>query len=334
MDGVQTRSHVPYRGRVVGVVGWLERHQVSLYLLAIVGGAAVGWLLPGSDGLQVAVNPVLGLLLLATFAAVPFAAIRRAATDLRFLAALLVLNFVVVPVVVFGLSRPVTWDPAILVGFVLVLVCPCVDYVIVFSGLAGGARERLLAASPILLIIQLVLLPVYLYLLVGPQVIGVIQAGPFAEAFLSLIVLPLLGAILLQRLSPRLGVAKVALTGLNALMVPLMMVTLAVVVGSQARTVGSRLDVVAGVVPLYAAFLAAMALLGTLVARLFRFDHHAGRALVFSGATRNSLVVLPLALALPGQGSLAAAAVVTQTLVELVGMVVGVRVVPRLLPAD
>jgi ACR3 family arsenite efflux pump ArsB len=49
-----------------------------------------------------------------------------------------------------------------------------------------------------------------------------------------------------------------------------------------------------------------------------------------SGATRNSLVVLPLALAMPSP--LAPAAVVAQTLVELVGMVVLVRVLPRLRP--
>jgi len=54
---------------------------------------------------------------------------------------------------------------------------------------------------------------------------------------------------------------------------------------------------------------------------------------VFSGTTRNSLVVLPLALALPASMSLAPVVVVTQTLVELVGMVVLVRVVPRLVPS-
>ncbi|MGB7363451.1 MAG: arsenic resistance protein, partial [Rhodococcus sp. (in: high G+C Gram-positive bacteria)] len=58
----------------------------------------------------------------------------------------------------------------------------------------------------------------------------------------------------------------------------------------------------------------------------------ATRALVFSGATRNSLVVLPLALALPPALSLAAVVVVTQTLVELIGMVLYVRYVPRLVP--
>jgi len=52
-------------------------------------------------------------------------------------------------------------------------------------------------------------------------------------------------------------------------------------------------------------------------------------ALAFSGTTRNSLVVLPLALALPD--ALAPIVVVTQTLVELIVMVVYVRLLPRLI---
>lgn len=42
-------------------------------------------------------------------------------------------------------------------------------------------------------------------------------------------------------------------------------------------------------------------------------------------------MVLPLALALPDALAIAAVVVVTQTLVELVGMVIYVRAVPRLL---
>jgi ACR3 family arsenite efflux pump ArsB len=78
----------------------------------------------------------------------------------------------------------------------------------------------------------------------------------------------------------------------------------------------------------YAGFLVVMAFVGLAVAKVFRLDTPAGRAIVFTGATRNSLVVLPLALALPVNPVV----VVTQTLVEVIGMVIYVRVVPRLLP--
>lgn len=35
----------------------------------------------------------------------------------------------------------------LLLGVLLVLLTPCIDYLIVFTGLAGGARARLLAAA-------------------------------------------------------------------------------------------------------------------------------------------------------------------------------------------
>lgn len=83
----------------------------------------------------------------------------RAFCDRRFLGAVLILNFVLIPVVVLGLSRFVAQDQALLVGVLLVLLTPCVDYVIIaFSGLAGGARDRLLAATPLLILLQVLLL--------------------------------------------------------------------------------------------------------------------------------------------------------------------------------
>jgi ACR3 family arsenite transporter len=124
------------------------------------------------------------------------------------------------------------------------------------------------------------------------------------------------------------------MAAMQALMVPLMMATLAVVVGSQILGVRRELGSLLAVVPLYAAFLLVMVPLGLLAARAARLDVRATRAVVFSGATRNSLVVLPLALALPDPLALAALVVVTQTLVELLGMVAYVRFLPLLAPAD
>ncbi|MFZ2240603.1 MAG: arsenic resistance protein, partial [Gordonia amarae] len=46
---------------------------------------------------------------------------------------------------------------------------------------------------------------------------------------------------------------------------------------------------------------------------------------------RNSLVVMPLAIALPDGMEIAPAVIVTQTLVEVIGMAICVRVVPALI---
>ena len=323
---------------MAGIVQRLEHHQVALFLAAIALGAVVGWLAPGTaPALSLAITPVLGLLLFATFLSVPLVDVGRSFRDLRFVGTVLTVNFVVVPVVVFGLSRFVAADRALLLGVLLVLLTPCVDYVIVFTGLAGGARDKLLAATPLLMLLQIVLLPVFLLLFAGPAAVALIEVGPFVEAFLLLIVLPLAAAAAVQfgrrRRRPA-SSARAVETVMQALMVPLMMVTLAVVVGSQIAAVGAEASALVAVIPLYIAFLAIMVGVGLVAARLGRLDVPASRALIFSGATRNSLVVLPLALALPATLQLASLAVVTQTLVELVGMVILVRLVPRLVPGS
>src|SRR5690606_16944759 len=111
--------------------------------------------------------------------------------------------------------------------------------------------------------------------------------------------------------------------------VPAMAAVLVAVVGSQIAVVVQQLAVLAPLLPVYVAFLVLAPVLGVLSAKAFRLDTPAARAVVFSASTRNSLVVLPLAMALPEPiRGLAAAAVITQTLVELVGELVYLRAVP------
>ncbi|MFF8489951.1 arsenic resistance protein [Streptomyces albidoflavus] len=319
----------------VGLVERMEVHQVAVYVGAMVAGALVGWAAPGlAPGLEHAVNPVLGALLFVTFLQVPAAELFRSLRDGRFLAAVLVVNFVVVPLVVAAMFVLLPADQAVRIGVLLVLLCPCIDYVIVFSGLAGGSSRRLLAATPLLLVAQMVLLPGFLYLFMGAELAEVVEVGPFVEAFLVLIVIPLALAWTVQGWAARRPAGRRAADGAGTAMVPLMAATLLTVVASQVPKIGDSLGDVAAVVPFYAAFLVVMAFAGLAVARLFRLGTPAGRAVVFTGATRNSLVVLPLALALPDRFAAAGAVVVTQTLVEVVGMVVYVRLVPRLLPAN
>lgn len=315
-------------------VEWWERHQVWLYLAAIGIGAAVGLGAPAvAQPLELAITPVLGLLLYATFLGVPITHLDRAFRDWRFLAVVLGLNFVLVPLIVFGLSRIVAGDPGLLAGVLLVLLTPCVDYVIVFAGLAGGARDRLLAATPVLMIGQILLLPAYLWLMAGPDVLASFDPEPFVGAFVWLIALPLAAAALTQAIARRSRVAAWVERGFLTAMVPLMMLTLATVIGSQVAAVGGAITALVVVVPLFVAFPLVIAPLGALVARAARLEVPERRAVVFSGVTRNSLVVLPLALALPASFALAPLVVVTQTLVELVVMVVMVALVPRCLPA-
>ncbi|WP_369800145.1 arsenic resistance protein [Tersicoccus sp. Bi-70] len=326
-------------GTGTSAAAWLGRHQVAMYLGSIAVGVVVGLAAPGlAAPAEAAITPVLALLLYATFLAVPITRIGRALTDRRFVATVLAVNFLVVPVVVLALAGVVgglvPGRPALLLGVLLVLLAPCVDYVIVFTGLAGGASDRLVATTPLLTLVQIAVVPLVIALAVGPDVLHLIDLGPFLRAFLVLIVLPLVAAGLTQAAVTR-GVRPAIVLGdaAGAAMVPLMMATLAVVVASQVHRVGRDLPAVAPAVPVFVLFAAVMVALGLLAGRLAGLDVAARRALVFTGVTRNSLVVLPVTFALPPAFALVPLVVVTQTLVELVVMVILVRLVPRLIPA-
>lgn len=295
---------------------------MPIYLLAIGAGLALGALLPGSAvTLEIAVEPAIAALLLVTFCGVPLRGLGGAVQDRRFLLSLLAVNFVAVPLLVLVITRPLAGAPELLVPALLVLLAPCVDYVIVFTALAGGAKGQLLAATPLLMLVQMLALPVLVPLLAGGGVSGLFSPVPFLRALVLLILLPLLAAALIQHLAPH--------WDLSAAMVPLMAATLVTVVGSQTPRVLATGTSLLVLVPVYVAFLVLATAAGILVSRHAGLDVPSARALTFSGATRNSLVVLPLALALPLP--LAPAAVVTQTLVELLGMVLLVRILPRLI---
>lgn len=317
-----------------GLAAGMERHQVAVYVAAMATGAVAGWAAPAiRPGLEQAINPVLAALLYVTFLQVPAAELTRSLRAGRFLTAALVVNFAVVPLVVAAMFAFLPADRAVRMGVLLVLLTPCVDYVIVFSSLAGGSSQRLLAATPLLLLAQMLLLPGYLYLFMGSELADIVNPGPFIEAFLVLIVIPLTLAWITQAWANRRPAGQKIADVLGTAMVPLMATTLLTVVASQVPKLGGNLGDVAHVVPFYLLFLLVMPFAGLAVTCVFGLNTSDGRAIVFSGATRNSLVVLPLALALPDRLAVAAVIVVTQTLIEVIGMVIYVRVIPRMLPA-
>jgi ACR3 family arsenite transporter len=85
------------------------------------------------------------------------------------------------------------------------------------------------------------------------------------------------------------------------------------------------------VLGVFVAFMVVAAVIGMFLARMFSLPAGSARALVFSLGTRDSFVVLPLALALAPQWQTAIVVIVFQSLVELFGMVAFLWIVPKLI---
>lgn len=308
----------------------LERFQALIYLLAVGLAAGVATMVDGTQGLEQAINPALALMLYLTFLQVPLPALRAALVSGRFLAALLLTNFVVLPGLVALLTLTLPADSLLRFGVALVLLAPCIDYVVSFAHMGQADARRLLAATPVLLLVQMLLLPCYLEVLLGPQVATWVQAGPFVQAFVWLIALPLLLAAVIQWWAARSPWGARVSEGLGLLPVPATALVLLVVVAAVVPQLGLAWEAVWQVVPVYVAFAVVAPVVAWGVAKCFRLDVPAARAVVFSGSTRNSLVVLPLALAVPGAMPVLPAVILAQTLVELLSELIYIRLIARM----
>ena len=309
----------------------LEQHQIAIYFVVVIVAAVGGLLAPqAAQGLGGLVTPAIAVLMYAMFLQIPFLQLRQGLANRRFIAALLVANFVLIPLLVWALTLGLHDQPAVLIGALLVLLTPCIDYVVVFTHIGKGDARLTLAATPLLLLLQLALLPLYLTVIPSEAAVT-ITLGPFVEAFVLLIAVPLLLAVLTcagARRSP--GIARWN-QGWAWMPVPAMATVLLVVIGSQIAFVAREIEQLLPVIPVYLGFMLLAPVVGALTARAFRLPAATARSVTFSSATRNSLVVLPLALALPeDMRMLAAAAIITQTLIELVCELIYIRVIPAL----
>ncbi len=105
-------------------------------------------------------------------------------------------NYIVVPLFAWSLGWLVLRDhPDLWAGVILYTLTPCIGWYLIFIDLAKGNMDWGLAMLPIDVVLQLVLLPIYLWLLIGKVVpidmttlvrsVAVFLALPFAAAHLT-----------------------------------------------------------------------------------------------------------------------------------------------------
>lgn len=281
------------------------------------------------DLLEDTLWPVLALLLYSTFTQVPLVHLKEVVADTGLIRSAIVGNFLVIPFVVWGLMHLLPDEPAIRLGVLMVLLVPCTDWFITFTHLGGGDTKHAIAFSPISLLLQIALLPLYLWLFVGETFSITLARKEMFYAFLGLIVLPLLCAYLTERWVERSPRRSQLIDKLGWLPVPLLGLVVFVIAATQVNLITVSLGALGRLLTVFVAFLIISGLLSRLVAGVFRLPTLQGRVLAFSMGTRNSFVVLPLALALPPSCELAVVAIVFQSLVELVGMVFYLWWVPK-----
>ncbi|MFN2350042.1 MAG: arsenic resistance protein [Thioalkalivibrio sp.] len=307
----------------------LERHQVWLYLAGILGGLTLGTQFPGVGPVFDALLwPVLGVLLYSTFVQVPLLQLRHAFRDLPFILALLLGNFVLIPLLAWGLVLLLPDDPALRLGVLLVLLVPCTDWFITFTQLG---RDDI-AVTPLNLLLQFLLLPMYLWLMLpSEQFSSVLSVEDLAPAAIGLIGIPLALAAMSERWMEAHPDRAVWRERLAWWPVPLLTIVVFLIAAAQVGVVRDAGPMLLSVLPIFVAFALAAALIARVLMQLLALPLTSGRTLAFSLGTRNSFVVLPFALSLPAGWEATVVVIVLQTLVELFAMVFYLWWIPRCL---
>lgn len=309
----------------------VEEKQATFYFLVLGFAFIYGYFFQTSSSMFEKWIPyVLAILLYSMFSQMPFFTKQNFRVNLRFFLALFAVNFIVVPLVVYGLVSFLPDEPVLRLAVYLVLLTPCIDYVIVFTALGQGDAKQMLLATPFLLVLQLIILPFELWFFVGSEGLALMQWKPFLLSFLWIFVLPLFVAVTIQYCMRFDSPIRKVQQASAWLPVPMMALTIFVIVASQVGRMTNMKEEIFTVIPIYIAFILIMPLFSVVIARLYRLKKPAERALIFSGFTRNSLAVLPLTFALPpAMQSLAMTIILTQTVCELVFELIYIRLVPK-----
>ncbi|MBB2508389.1 hypothetical protein G5S33_01817 [Staphylococcus cohnii subsp. cohnii] len=310
----------------------IEKYQIYIYFIALLSGVLVGLISNTfANILESIISASLFLLMFSMFSQIPFFNIKHSLLNIKSILALLISNFIVIPLFVYGLIQLFDIsDAPILIGLCLVLLTPCIDYVLVFNALGKGNERLMIFATPLLFICQILLLPLYFTLFLNTDIFSQIDILPFFKSFLMFIIFPLLLALLLQYSSNKSKNINQILKFTSWLPEIFMALVLFSIVGSQISKIIHNLNIVITVIPIYICFLIIAPLIGTLCGKLFKVTQETKRTIAFSSSTRNALVVLPLVLGLPNHWvTITTTVIITQTLCELLGELIYIKMIPK-----
>ena len=183
----------------------VEKYQTVLVLVAILGGLALGQVSGVAPIADQLILPFLMVMLFAAFAGIPHSRLRSAFGNRRVVGSSLLINFIWSPLLAVALGAIFLRDhPALWVGLIMLMVTPCTDWYLIFTDIADGDVPLATSILPYNLILQLILLPLYLYVFAGELVALPLEL--LVESVVLVLIVPLvLGGIARWGLTHQLG---------------------------------------------------------------------------------------------------------------------------------
>ena len=170
--------------------------------LVILGMVFIGIILGQINPIQIyseyIIMPSLMIMLFLVFIQIPLKDITKSFKNIKFTLTSVCINFIWTPILIFILGKVFLKDnPSLLIGFVMLMVTPCTDWYLIFTGIAKGNVALGASILPLNFILQLLLLPVYIFLIAGSSV--KIDFINLTESMIMSLFIPLILATLFRK---------------------------------------------------------------------------------------------------------------------------------------
>lgn len=178
----------------------INKFQSVIILLMVLVGVLLGQINVMQVYAEYIIMPALMGMLFLVFIQIPLKDVTKSFKNIKFTLTAICINFIWTPIIIFILGRIFLSDsPELLIGFIMLMVTPCTDWYLIFTGIAKGNVALGASILPINFILQLVLLPLYIFLIGGSSV--EIDILNLTEDIIISLIIPLLLANVFKNIS-------------------------------------------------------------------------------------------------------------------------------------
>lgn len=295
----------------------LEKLYSFIILLSVVLGLGLGNFMTAANYAELFIVPLLIGMLYITFLQIPIEDIKDSFKNIRFTYATVVMNFVWTPLFSWLLAYIFLAEhPALWIGFIMLIVTPCTDWYLIFTGIARGNVALSTTILPLNLILQVLLLPFYLLLFGGAK--GTIEISFLVKSVLLVLIIPLLLAFL-TKYTLRNNKHREDKILANIRILPIIFLSLAIVAmfASQGSLLLNNLELLLEILIPILLFFVINFIIGQKVGSQCQFSYDDKVSFNFTTLARNSPIALAIAMtAFPNQ-PLIALTLVIGSLLEL-----------------
>ncbi|RDY26270.1 arsenic resistance protein [Romboutsia weinsteinii] len=293
----------------------------SLIILFMV---AIGILIGQIEFIQIyseyLITPFLMIMLFLVFVQIPLRDIGSSFKNLKFTLTAVSINFIWTPIIIFILGRSfLSNNPELLIGYIMLMVTPCTDWYLIFTGIAKGNVALGSSILPLNLILQLLLLPIYIFIIGGTSVD--IDTMSLAKGVIYSLIVPLLCSIIARKVI----ISKIGKDNFDEKVVPKAcdyqgyFLNLAIIsmFSSQGKILLQNLQVLLILLVPILLFFIINFIVGRLMSKVTKLNYEDSVSLNLTTLARNSPIALAIAVATFPDKPLISLALIIGPLIEL-----------------